>query len=131
MDFINKYREYIAYIFWGGITTLVNIVSYWLSYNVLHFSNVFSTFIAWIIAVSVAFISNKLWVFKNQNTSWLTNLKELSLFLGFRFISEIFELVIMYWAVDLMNMNGVIWKITTNIIVMILNYIFSKFYIFK
>ncbi len=131
MNLFYKYKEYLAYIFWGGITTLVNILSYWLSYNILNISNVASTFLAWIIAASVAFISNKLWVFKSHNTSWLKDVKEFFLFLGWRFISEIFELGIMYWAVDYMNMNGLIWKIATNIIVMILNYIFSKFFIFK
>lgn len=131
MSFFYKYKEYIAYVFWGGVTTLVNIISYWVAYNILYFSNVTSTFIAWILAVTIAFISNKLWVFNNYDTSVIENLKELFLFVGFRFVSEIFELAIMYWAVDKMSMNGLVWKVITNIVVMVLNYIFSKFFIFK
>lgn len=126
-----QYKQPITYLFFGGVSTVVNVVSYWLCYDISNLSNIVSTLIAWIAAVLVAFITNKLWVFESRNTSFQEDLKEFFSFLGFRVISEIFDLAIMYWAVDMMNMNGLIWKIVANVIVVILNYIFSKFIIFK
>lgn len=130
-ELFEKYREPIAYLFWGVVSTIANVASYWLCYNVLHFSNMTSTLVAWVVAVLIAFITNKLWVFESRNTSFQENLKEIFSFFGFRVVSELFDLAIMYWAVDMMQMNGLVWKIIANVIVVILNYIFSKFIIFK
>lgn len=126
-----QYKEPITYLFWGVMSTIANVVTYWICYDVCHISNMASTLVAWIVAVIMAFITNKLWVFESRNTSWEEDLKEFFSFIGFRIVSEIFDLGIMYWAVDLMGMNGLFWKIVANVIVVILNYIFSKFIIFK
>ncbi len=126
-----QYKEPITYLFWGVMSTIANVVSYWLCYDIFHLSNIVSTLVAWIVAVVMAFITNKLWVFESRNTSWQEDLKEFFSFIGFRIVSEVFDLAIMYWAVDLMAMNGLFWKIVANVIVVILNYIFSKFIIFK
>lgn len=126
-----QYKEPITYLFWGVMSTIANVVTYWLCYDVGHISNMASTLVAWIVAVIMAFITNKLWVFESRNTSWQEDLKEFFSFIGFRIVSEIFDLGIMYWAVDFMGMNGLFWKIVANVIVVILNYIFSKFIIFK
>ncbi len=126
-----QYKEPITYLFWGVMSTIANVASYWICYDVCHISNMASTLVAWIVAVIMAFITNKLWVFESRNTSWKEDLKEFFSFVGFRIVSEIFDLGIMYWAVDLMRMNGLFWKIVANVIVVILNYIFSKFIIFK
>ena len=126
-----QYKEPITYLFWGVMSTIANVVTYWICYDVCHISNMASTLIAWIVAVIMAFITNKLWVFESRNTSWKEDLKEFFSFIGFRIVSEIFDLGIMYWAVDMMGMNGLFWKIVANVIVVILNYIFSKFIIFK
>lgn len=126
-----QYKEPITYLFWGVMSTLANIVTYWLSYDVCHISNMASTLVAWVVAVLMAFITNKLWVFESRNTGWKEDLKEFFSFIGFRIVSEVFDLGIMYWAVDMMGMNGLFWKIVANVIVVILNYVFSKFIIFK
>ncbi|MDE5758729.1 MAG: GtrA family protein [Allobaculum sp.] len=126
-----QYKEPITYLFWGVMSTIANVVTYWICYDMCHLSNMTSTLVAWIVAVVMAFVTNKLWVFESRNTSWKEDLKEFFSFIGFRIVSEIFDLGIMYWAVDLMGMNGLFWKIVANVIVVILNYIFSKFIIFK
>ncbi len=126
-----QYKEPITYLFWGVMSTIANVVSYWLCYDIFHLSNIVSTLVAWIVAVVMAFITNKLWVFESRNTSWQEDLKEFFSFIGFRIVSEVFDLAIMYWAVDPMAMNGLLWIIVANVIVVILNYIFSKFIIFK
>lgn len=126
-----KYKEVILYVFWGGMTTLVNIVVYYLFYDIWHIANVPSTAIAWLVSMLFAFVTNKIWVFNSRNTDWITTLKELISFTGFRLLSGVCDVGIMYLGVDVMHGNGLLWKILANVIVVILNYIFSKFFIFK
>ena len=57
---LEKYRSLILYAVFGALTTLVNMGAYWLCFNALGMPNVPSTIIAWILAVSFAFITNKL-----------------------------------------------------------------------
>ena len=126
-----KYRSIIMYIFFGGCTTIINLATYYLFHNVLSISNVPATIIAWLLAVIFAFVTNKLWVFDSK--SWEKNvlLHELWTFFAARIATGIFDVVIMYLAVDVMNMNSTIWKLISNIIVIILNYIASKLVIFN
>lgn len=127
----HKYEEMISYVFWGVVSMVVNIAAYQVSYDWLHLSNSVSTIIAWALAVIVAFITNKIWVFNSRNTTIAQTMKELVSFTGFRILSGLFDLGIMILAVDIMHWNALIWKVISNVIVVILNYIFSKFIIFK
>lgn len=126
-----KYKGPILYIFFGGITTLINIISYYISYKTLHLSNVTSTILAWIFSVIFAFISNKVWVFGSK--SWNKNIvtKELVSFISVRLLTGFLDVAIMYIGVDLLNYNGLLMKIASNLFVLISNYIGSKLFIFK
>lgn len=126
-----KYREIISYLFFGVLSMVLNIAAYDLCYYIFGISNVISTVIAWFLAVVMAFITNKLWVFESRKTTWQDTLKEALSFLGFRILSGVFDVGIMFFSVDLMHWNAMLWKIISNVIVVILNYIFSKFIIFK
>lgn len=128
---INIYRQYkmpILYIIFGGLTTLVNIVVYFVCYNVAGLSNVFSTIIAWILSVIFAFITNKFYVFESKSKNLFY---EISTFFGCRFGTGILDVGIMYLTVDILNWNALLMKIISNIIVIVLNYILSKVIIFK
>ena len=125
-----KYKDIIMYLIFGVLTTLINIISYFITYELLNIPNVPSTIIAWILSVIFAFITNKLFVFESKQWNKKT-IKELTSFTSCRIGTGLLELVIMYIFVDLLNFNGTIIKIITNVIVIILNYIFSKLIIFK
>ncbi|WP_297376730.1 GtrA family protein [uncultured Helcococcus sp.] len=126
-----RYKGPILYIFFGGITTLINIISYYISYKTLHLSNVTSTILAWIFSVIFAFISNKIWVFESK--SWNKNIvtKELVSFVSVRLLTGFLDIAIMYIGVDLLNYNGLLMKIASNLFVLVSNYIGSKLFIFK
>ncbi len=126
-----KYKSIIAYLFFGVLTTLINWGSYFLCYNILKIPNVPSTIIAWILAVIFAFITNKIWVFNSKSFAGKVLLRELWTFIAARLVTGILDVVIMYFAVDVFAMNSTVWKLISNIIVIILNYIFSKLIIFK
>ena len=126
-----KYKSIIMYAIFGGLTTLVNLGTYYLTYSILHIQNVPSTVIAWFLAVTFAFVTNKLWVFDSKSFSKQTLLSEVPKFYGARLATGFLDVAIMYVAVDVMNWNGNVWKLISNVIVIILNYVASKQIIFK
>ncbi len=124
----NDYKMPILYIFFGGLTTLINIVAYSLCYYLCHIGNVPSNIIAWILGVIFAFITNKIYVFESKSKSILY---EISTFFTCRAGTGLLDLGIMYLSVDVFALNELLMKILSNIIVIILNYVFSKVIIFK
>ncbi len=126
-----KYKEQILYVFFGGLTTLINWGAYALCYNVLGVSNVPSVIIAWILGVAFAFVTNKIWVFESRSFDTKTVMRELWTFVAARLATGLLDLGIMYLAVDVLGGNGNVWKLISNVIVIILNYVFSKLIVFK
>jgi len=127
----NKYKEMILYVFFGGCTTLVNIVCYYISAHYLLLNTSISTIVAWIISVAFAYITNKIWVFESKSTDSNTLIKEIVSFVSCRFATGVMDLVIMIVFVDVLLFNDLFIKIISNILVIVFNYIASKLYIFK
>ena len=130
-ELLIKYKSFIMYMIFGVLTTVINLIAYFLCFNVLHVSNVVSTIIAWIFAVLFAFVTNKLWVFDSKSFDGKTLIHEILTFFAARLATGILDIIIMYIAVDMMAWNSTVWKLISNIIVIILNYLASKFVIFK
>lgn len=128
---IKRYKNVLSYLFFGVCTTIINIVAYNFFYYVMNVSNVISNIIAWVIAVLFAFATNKLFVFESKSSGGRVIFRELFSFLGCRALTGIFDLGIMYVAVDCLAQNGMLWKIISNVLVIVLNYIASKLFIFK
>lgn len=126
-----KYREMIVYVFFGGLTTLVNYASYIALADLLHFSTGLSTSAAWAVSVAFAFVTNKIWVF--QSKSWEISIasRELLSFVAARALSGALDLGVMVLLVDYAHFNDKIIKLLSNILVIIINYIASKLFIFK
>lgn len=121
----------IMYIVMGGFTTLVNIIVYWVSDELLHFDYRLATTLAWIAAVLFAYIVNKRYVFESNTPNWRDRLAEMGSFFGFRLLSFFMDLGVMIGLVGIVSMNGTWAKILANVVVLIANYIFSKWFIFK
>jgi len=128
IEIYKAYKMPILYIFFGGLTTLVNIIVYFVCYNIFLISNVTSTIIAWILSVIFAFITNKIYVFESKSQSILY---EITTFFTCRLGTGVLDILIMYVSVDLLKWNALLMKILSNVLVIILNYIFSKVIIFK
>ena len=126
-----KYRSYILYVVFGALTTLVNMAVYALCYQVAGIANVPSVIIAWVVAVAFAFVTNKLWVFESKSFSAETLKREIPTFFGARIATGVLDVGIMYLAVDVLNGNATIWKLISNIIVIIINYFASKLLVFR
>ncbi len=131
LSLLEKYREVISYLFFGGMTTLVNYIVYLPCYNILHLSGALSNAIAWVAAVAFAYLTNKPFVFKSHDWSAKTVVPELTKFVGCRVGSGLLETAIIFMTVDLLRFNGNIIKILTSILVVILNYVASKLVVFR
>ena len=130
-DWYRKHQEGMRYLIFGVLSTVVNIVSYALLYYLFHISNAVSNILAWIIAATFAYITNKLYVFDSKVNNKKELLKEIVYFYGCRLFTLAIDEGIMILAVDRFKWNGILMKIVANIIVIILNFIFSKILIFR
>ena len=130
-EVIRHYHDIVLYIVFGVLTTIVNIVVYYLCFDVLDIANVISTVLAWIVSVLFAFITNKIWVFESKSFYKDVFLHELISFFSCRIATGLLDIVIMYVAVDLLMQDEILWKLVANIVVIVINYIASKLLIFK
>ena len=128
---LKKYKFIILYGIFGVLTTIINIVTYALCYDMFNISNVVSNIIAWILSVLFAFITNKIWVFESKSFDFKIFIKELWNFIVCRLATGALDLGIMYVGVDLLKGPALILKVASNIIVIILNYVMSKLFVFK
>lgn len=128
---LEKYKDVIPYAVFGVLTTLVNIISYWICAHPLGMPVMVSTVIAWILAVLFAYLTNRKWVFHSEADNSKAVLKEIGLFFAARLGTGVIDWASMFIFVDLMSFNDVVIKTLANIVVIILNYIASKFLIFK
>ncbi|MCI5801480.1 MAG: GtrA family protein [Oscillospiraceae bacterium] len=126
-----KYREVLNYLFFGVLTTLVNLVSYFVLTRAFHINYIAATAIAWVLSVLFAYVTNKIWVFESRDTAPGVILRELISFVGCRLFSGALDMGIMYLCVSVWGMPDGIIKILSNILVIVLNYIFSKLLIFR
>lgn len=126
-----KYYDVIVYLVFGVLTTVVNYIVYLPCYNVLGFSASASNVMAWIVAVAFAFLTNKPFVFRSHDWSAKVVVPELVKFTGTRIGSGMLETGILFAAVDLLGWDGNVWKLVTSVLVVILNYVGSKFLVFK
>ena len=129
-ELVIKHFDILSYLFFGGLTTLVNYLVYLPCYNWLQISASVSNAIAWGFAVAFAFLTNKPFVFKSHDWSAKVVLPELIRFVGCRIGSGVLETAILFVAVDLMHWDGNLLKIITSILVVILNYFGSKLLVF-
>lgn len=131
----NKYKSVIAYLFWGVVTTIVNIgVFQWLSSGI-HWNYQLANIIAWFVSVLVAYLTNKVWVFGSHYTTFRAFIVEFIKFYFYRALTLLIDIVFMYVGVTLLSFDSAIQqlvvKILDNVVVVIANYIFSKWLIFK
>ena len=130
ISWYNKIKEILWYGFFGILTTLINIVSFYLLDKTG--MNVYvNNLIAWILSVLFAFITNKLFVFNSKSLDKTIVMKEIISFFFFRILSLGIDMAGMYICISLLHIDKLVSKIIMNIIVIVSNYIFSKSFIFK
>lgn len=123
-------REVISYLIFGVLTTLVN----WVVYGAMVKVGIdyrIATAAAWAVSVLFAFIVNKIFVFQSYNMQSAFVVKEMTSFVACRGVSGVMEMVFMIVMVSWLRMDEYISKIIVSVIVVIVNYVFSKLFIFR
>lgn len=126
-----KYKDLVYYGIFGVLTTLVNLVVYWLMAHPIGLRTVPSSVIAWIAAVSFAYITNRNWVFHSEANTKASIFREIIFFFLCRLATGVIDWVFMYVTVDILHWNDLIMKFIANVIVIVLNYVASKSVIFR
>lgn len=132
-----KYREGILYLLFGGLTTLLNWLVYALLVTGLSVDITAANAIAWVIAVLFAFVTNKRYVFRSEKTGKKAFIREIGSFFAARVASGMIEVVgptlLMRIGLSqpLFGIPGFLAKLTVSVVVVLLNYLFSKWFIFK
>lgn len=128
-----KYQEVIRYLVVGVLTTLVSLVIYYILVNT--FLNPNSAFelqianvISWICSVIFAYVTNRKYVFQSKQVK---KTKEFVSFVGSRVITLFMDMAIMFLGVTLLHQNDKIFKLLSQVVVIVANYILSKFIVFK
>ena len=133
INLYKKYQEIINYLIVGVLTTVVSLVTYYICVLTvfdpkdaleLQLANI----ISWICAVLFAYITNKIFVFKSKNKNII---KEISSFFGARVLTLLLDMLIMFIMVTTLGINDKISKLVVQVVVTILNYVFSKIFVFK
>ena len=131
------HKEGILYLIFGGLTTLISILSFWLFSLMLGEERyLLSNFLSWVLAVIFAFVTNKTLVFGSKKTDKSTLLREGLEFLGARVFSLGLEegglwLLLDAFGMALLPSGDLIAKVIMSVIVILVNYFLSKFIIFK
>ena len=128
---VTKYWDILTYLVFGVLTTVINYIVYLPAYNLLGLSAALSNCVAWVVAVAFAYLTNKPFVFRSHDWSMQTVIPELTKFVSCRIASGAAETVILLLTVDILHWNGNIWKLVTQVLVVVMNYVFSKLIVFK
>lgn len=126
-----RYREPILYVFFGGCTTVINIVVYYAATRFVRLDTTGATVAAWLLSVLFAYVTNRIWVFESRSRELRSIARELASFYGARLATGLMDLGIMYLLVDVLGLNDMVIKILSNVLVIVLNYVLSKLFIFK
>lgn len=124
-----KYRQIWLYLFWGVVTTITNILIYFILANLININYIISTILAWLISILVAYFSNRTYVFESKTNN--RKIKEFINFLISRLFTLLLDVVGMYIGISILLINDVLMKVLINILIIVANYIISKLFVFK
>lgn len=129
--FYKKYKEVLLYLFFGVCTSVISILSYSIADVLLGINELIANIISWILAVLFAFFTNRVWVFQSATHSGREFAIQLANFFGGRVVTLIVEEVIILIFITILDFPSIPVKVVAQIVVIVLNYIISKFWVFK
>lgn len=127
-----KYQETFWYLVFGGLTTVLNLAVFFVMHECMQIDKVVANTTAWIAGVLFAFVTNKMFVFRSGGWNGKKLAWEFLTFVSARLFSGVFDMVFLLaftgWIITLPSMPV---KIVSNVLVIIMNYVFSKWIVFK
>ena len=124
----SNHKEKLLYLFFGFLTTVISIAIFAFFTEVLQIDSLISNIISWIFAVAFAFVTNRKWVFSKSGQSFIVD--ALYFYLA-RLTTLVFEEAVIFVFITLLDLNALVVKAASQITVIILNYLISKFVVFR
>ena len=124
-------KELILYGICGALTTILDIGIFWVLANIANLHYLAANAIAWILAITFSFLVNKYYVFESKSFGREVWVKEAAEFFGARGLSCVVDMGGMFLLVSILGINKNYAKLFINLVVIVINYILSKFWIFK
>ena len=122
-------NDILRYLFFGGVTTLVNIVVFY-GLRKLGVNLNVANFISIVCAVLFAYVVNSLFVFRDKCETLKDHIRPFFKFVGARIATMVIEMGGVWLIVEKLQYPDMAGKLVTQVIVVILNYVFSKFLVF-
>lgn len=113
------------------LATVVNFVVYFACTSIFDLNYLVANALSWAAAVAFAYVTNRTWVFKSKVHGFSSIIREMSTFVGCRLLSGVMDMAIMFISVDMIGISDAVAKFITQVVVVILNYVFSKLIIFR
>lgn len=129
--FYFKHKEVLMYLFFGVCTFIISVLSYSLINVGMGVNELVANVISWVIAVLFAFFTNRIWVFEGKTEGAKEFIVQMCNFFGGRLLTLVVEEIILYLFITRMELNSIVVKIVAQVIVIVLNYIISKLWIFR
>lgn len=130
-EIYTKNKEVILYLFFGGLAFLVSIFTYVLFEKIFGFSPLIANLFSWIITVTFAYVTNRIWVFESYVKDFWGILKEVMSFFGGRVVTLGLEEVILLVGINMLSIDSLITKVIAQIVVIVSNYFISKLLVFS
>lgn len=124
-------KEIILYLVFGVLTTMVNFGVYLFFKSFLEASMLLANSFAWIFSVLFAYLTNRRWVFESTISGIVAVSFELIKFIFYRGLSFVIDMLSMLLFIEVLVWEDFYAKLITQVIVVIANFLFSKWLIFK
>lgn len=129
--FYTRNKEVLLYLFFGGLTFLISVVTYAYFAVTLDINELVANVFSWILSVAFAFITNKVWVFQSKTNTVPAFIQEAFSFFAGRIVTLVVEEVILFVFITMLHWSSLGVKVAAQIIIIILNYIISKLFVFR
>ncbi len=128
--FYKKHKEVLLYLFFGGLAFIVSIVSFFLLIKYAALNELIANVLSWIITVTFAYLTNRIWVFDAATDNKKELLNQIWKFYSGRIVTLVIEEAILLVFISWLGMNSMVVKIIAQVIVIVLNYVISKLFVF-
>lgn len=129
--FYKKNKEVLLYLFFGVLTFFVGIFTYAYFNVTLEMNELIANIISWVIAVTFAFVTNRIWVFQASTKTLVEFIKQMASFFVGRVMTLIIEEIILLVFISILGFDSMIVKIVAQIVVIVFNYAISKLVVFR
>lgn len=130
-DLCGRYREQLLYLVFGFLAFLVSMGTFALADRVLMMPTLVANVFSWVITVAFAYITNRTWVFESKATGLKPIVREILSFAAGRLLTLAIEELMLFVGVTLLAFDSILVKLVAQVVVIILNYVISKFVVFR